>query len=217
MIKAVIFDFDGVLVESIDIKTSAFAELFCNEGEDIVKRVVDYHMDNAGVSRYDKFRYIYREILKRPLSDDEFQMLCDKFSRLVKDAVIKAPFVKGAREFLEKYHSVYKLFVITATPQEEIREILRKRGIAHFFLGVYGAPISKTDAVRQILERENISTQETVYIGDSMSDYSAARSNLVPFIARIHNNAFVFKTINCVSLPDLEGLDEIIVKEAFHV
>ena len=55
MIKAIIFDFDGVLVESLDIKTRAFAKLFGPEGPDMAKRVVDYHLQNGGVSRYEKF------------------------------------------------------------------------------------------------------------------------------------------------------------------
>ncbi len=32
MIKAIIFDFDGVIVESVDIKTKAFARLFEHGG-----------------------------------------------------------------------------------------------------------------------------------------------------------------------------------------
>ena len=58
-LKAIFFDFDGVLVESVDIKTRAFSKLFEREGEDVVKKVIDYHIDNGGVSRYEKFRYIY--------------------------------------------------------------------------------------------------------------------------------------------------------------
>ena len=52
MIKIIFFDFDGVIVESVDIKTKAFAMLFEHEGRDIANRVIDYHLKNSGVSRF---------------------------------------------------------------------------------------------------------------------------------------------------------------------
>lgn len=210
MIKAVIFDFDGVLVESMDIKTKAFAKLFEHEGEDIVKKVISYHLDNAGVSRYEKFRYIYKEILKRFLSDKEFEILCKKFAASVMDGVIKAPYVYGAKEFLENYSQAYKCFVVSATPQEEIEEIIQKRHIRHFFKAVYGAPARKNDVVRDILVKENIDPCNAVYVGDAMSDYKAAKENKVVFIARVTNdNNLLFKDLDCIklnSLVDLEGI-----------
>jgi len=100
MINTVIFDFDGVLVESLNIKTEAFRKLFLPEGEDIANRVVEYHIANSGVSRYDKFRYVYKEMLERPLDENTFDSLCEGFSRLVAEEVVKAPYVEGAMEFL---------------------------------------------------------------------------------------------------------------------
>ena len=64
MLKAIFFDFDGVIVESAGIKTEAFRKLFSNY-PDQVDEIVDYHKANAGISRYDKFDYIYEKILKQ--------------------------------------------------------------------------------------------------------------------------------------------------------
>src|SRR4030066_2142162 len=108
MIKAIFFDFDGVIVESVDIKTNAFAKLFEHEGNKIVNEVIGYHLNNMGVSRYEKIRFIYNDILHRVLNETEFKALCDKFAELVVDGVIMAPYVKGALEFLENYASVYE-------------------------------------------------------------------------------------------------------------
>lgn len=210
MIRTIFFDFDGVIVESVDIKTRAFAKLFEHEGEGIVKKVVSYHLNNAGVSRYEKFRYIYKEILKRFLSDEEFEMLCKKFAASVMDGVIKAPYVEGAKEFLENYSMEYKCFIVSATPQEEIEEISQKRHVRHFFKAVYGAPAKKNDVVRDILVKENINPCNAVYVGDAMSDYLAAKENNVVFIARVTNdNNLLFKDLDCIklnSLVELEGI-----------
>ena len=58
MIKAIIFDFDGVLIESAAIKTEAFREVF-SKWQDKVDEIVTYHNKNMGISRFVKFKYFY--------------------------------------------------------------------------------------------------------------------------------------------------------------
>ena len=198
-------------MESTDIKTEAFAKLFEREGESVVKEVVAYHINNMGVSRFDKFRYIYKEILHKELGDDEFRALCKKFASLVVDAVVGAPYVKGAREFLERESAAYTFFVVSATPQDEIADIVRRRGLANLFRFVYGAPLTKSEAVRKILREENILPRNTVYVGDAMSDYLAAKDNGVKFIARIKGNEEIFMGIDCLKIEDLSGLTPLLV------
>jgi phosphoglycolate phosphatase-like HAD superfamily hydrolase len=111
MIRAVVFDFDGVLAESVDTKTRAYASLFEGECDEVVQRVVAYHLAHGGVSRYEKFKYIYREILCRPLSKEKFHSLCDDFSKLVVDAVVSARWVDGAKDFLENNQNAYQFFI----------------------------------------------------------------------------------------------------------
>jgi len=214
MIKAIIFDFDGVIVESVDIKTKAFARLFEHEGKVVVEKVVDYHLKNGGVSRFDKFRYFYQEILQRPLPGHRFEELCRRFSQLVMDEVVKAPYVKGSKEFLDDYYNVYQCFVATATPQEEIAEIIKQREMTAYFKGVSGAPKKKDVIVREILDGYSLKPQEVIYVGDAMSDYHAACENSVRFIARIHDNESIFKGIECTKIMDLTDLGRIINKNA---
>lgn len=210
MIKAIIFDFDGVIVESTDIKTGAFARLFEAYGKKIVHKVVVYHLKNAGVSRYEKFKYIYKEILKQKLCRGDFDVLCRRFASLVLDSVVNASYVKGARSFLERYSKTYKCFVVSATPHREINEIIRRRKMQAFFRGIYGAPLKKREAVRRILIRQHIGPREAIYLGDALSDYNAARDNSVDFIARIHNNKSLFSGIDCPKVRDLTRLGPIL-------
>jgi len=208
MIKAIIFDFDGVIAESLDVKTKAFAELFQNESKNARRKIVDYHLRNLGVSRYEKFRHIYKKILKRPLSQNEFRIICAKFSGLVRDNVVAAAYVKGAKQFLQRYAHGYRCFLLSATPKEELGQIIRERKIRRFFKAVYGAPDDKPVIVRKILAEEKAKPEEVVYIGDSLSDYRAARANSVPFIARIKKEAGIFKNIHCLKIGDLSRLQD---------
>lgn len=212
MIKGIFLDFDGVIVESTEIKTKAFARLFALEGQEIAGKVIEYHLRNAGVSRYEKFRFIYKEILRRPLSEEELQALCYMFGRFVKEDVVKAPYVKGAFEFIKKYARGYKLFIISATPQEEIVGIAEKKGIKHFFTAIYGSPKQKYDAVREVLNGEKIEAQEALYIGDALSDFLAAKDNGVRFIARMRDNEDIFKDIDCLKVKDLVDFSAILAQ-----
>lgn len=210
MISTIFFDFDGVIVESLNIKTEAFSKLFEKEGKKVVKEVIDYHLNNGGVSRYDKFRYIYNEILCRKLSEEAFQELCFKFAKLVKKGVIAAPYVAGAKEFLEKHSCCYKCFILSATPRKEIKEIIKERNITQYFLEVYGAPDKKTDIVRKILQRDKNLPSSAVYVGDAISDYEAAKDNAVQFIARIIDNEDLFMDKDCFKIKDLTDLKGLI-------
>ncbi|MDD5680409.1 MAG: HAD hydrolase-like protein, partial [Candidatus Omnitrophica bacterium] len=194
----------------VDIKTNAFARLFEDEGPETVKQVVDYHLKHTGVSRFDKFRYFYKSLLKRELTDEKFKELCERFSALVMEEVVNAPYVKGGKEFLDSYSNSYKCFVASATPQREIEDIIEKRGMGRYFAGVYGAPKMKTTAVKEVISGNGLSAAEIVYVGDAMSDYSAAKDNGVRFIARIKDNEAIFSAIDCLRISDLSGLGSIL-------
>ena len=94
-LQAIVFDFDGTLVESIDTKTEAFRVLFADHPEH-VDRIVALHLEQGGRSRYEKFAMIYRDVLRREPQPGEFDRLGKRFEALVFDAVVKCPFVPGA-------------------------------------------------------------------------------------------------------------------------
>lgn len=208
--RAVVFDFDGVLAESMDVKKEAFARLFAHEGEDVVRQFVAYHETYAGRSRYEKIRYCYREILKRPLSEEEFQRACDRFAILVVEGVVAAPWVPGALDVLDVCQKrSHLLFLISATPQDEMCHIAERRGISSYFREILGSPKEKEDHLSYIVAQYRLDPNEVLYIGDAERDYDAAKVVGVTFIARATTKHFRSLWIK-EKIPMLEDLTTLV-------
>src|SRR5438309_2141700 len=126
--QAIFFDIDGVILESLDVKANAMAKLFDDRPEQ-VDAIVRYHLDNAGVSRYEKFKHYYSEFFQELLSEAEMFSLDQRFGGLIREEMIRCPFVPGARECLAYWSRRTLLFAISGTPEEELRDILRARGL----------------------------------------------------------------------------------------
>ena len=193
-LDAIIFDFDGVLVESIAIKTQAFGELYVEHGADIVAQVENYHLCNAGISRFDKFRYFQTELLGGPpLNDHEVAALAEKFSRLVTDKVVSAPMVVGAQDFLDSCRHRLKMFVVSGTPTTEMGVILERRELNQYFADFWGSPTGKSENIAKLLRKHDLSASRCVMIGDALADLEGAAANSVSFLGRVpekHESCF---------------------------
>jgi len=187
MLKGIIFDFDGVIAESVQVKSDAFAELYKPYGSDIVKNIVEHHEANGGMSRFEKIKLYHVSILNKTITKEEISDLANQFSQLVVEKVIEAPYVPGALEYIQKCHEKYKLFISTGTPTSEIRKILKARKIADCFTNVYGSPEQKTTHVNNIISKYNILPNEMIFYGDSSSDMHAALSHGIPFVLRLYS------------------------------
>ena len=84
--KGIIFDFDGVILESVQVKAGAFRSLF-DAYPEYQERIVQLHLQQGGWSRYEKFRRIYADFLHLPLSDEEMVRLDTAFEALVAEEI----------------------------------------------------------------------------------------------------------------------------------
>jgi len=184
--EAVFFDFDGVILNSVDVKTKSFAKMFREYGPEVEKKVVEYHLANGGVSRFDKFRYYYEEILNKPVNEKIIKKLSKQFSNLVVDGVLASPFISGAKESLENLkRKKTSCYVVSATPHEEINLIVEKKELKGYFEEIHGSPRKKWEICQEIIGRENYNPQNCLFIGDAMSDYEAAQKTGVNFLGII--------------------------------
>ena len=208
MIKAIIFDFDGVLVESAEIKTEAFRELF-NQYSLEINKIVEYHEKNMGISRYVKFRHIYNDILNRSISPQEEEELGRKFSQIVMEKILRAPLAPGTIKYLEEHYQKYPFFIASGTPEEELHFIVVEKGLSKYFKETHGTPKKKNEIITDIQNRYKWKPEEVLFVGDAETDLMAARESGTKFVARMAS--WRNKTFDCsYCIDDLGDLGEIV-------
>lgn len=186
-IKAVIFDFDGVILESVGVKTEAFRHMFEGYPEHL-RAILALHKEHGGMSRFEKFERIYRDILNQPLSEEKKSELGKQFSSYVYQGVLTSPFVDGAKEFLAKYYQKLPLFIASGTPDGEIKSLVKEGGLEKYFRSVFGSPARKAEIIANILKEFNFQPQEVIFVGDAIEDYDGAKEAGVKFIWRTKEN-----------------------------
>lgn len=211
MYKVVVLDFDGVILESLDVKKNAFLKVYEDYPEK-AEIIALYHLQNGGISRYRKFEYINKNILGIPIDDSIVTDLADTFSKAVVEEMLRCSYVEGAYDFLKKYSKKKRLYIASGTPKDELRMIIEKCGLSQFFIGVYGSPLTKAEIIKKIMLDEYITKNEIVFVGDALTDYEGAREANVPFIARINqsipDNPLISNDI--MSVNNLKELDEML-------
>jgi len=212
-IQNIIFDFDGVLAESVHIKTEAFYKLYIKYGEDIANKVVEHHKMHGGMSRFEKFLLYHKEFIGTDLTRNEIDDLSKQFSNLVVKGVIDADEVPRATWFLKKYYSEMKFWIVSATPTDEIREIVQARNMSRYFKGIWGSPKLKSSIVSFLIQTEELNKDETIFLGDAMADYQAAEINQINFFLReSYDNRDMFKKFHqLIRFKDFYELESILV------
>lgn len=182
---AIVFDFDGVLVESVDVKTRAFAALYAEFGPEIERQVIVHHLANGGISRHVKFKHYHENLLGLEYTETIGKTLSAKFSRLVVDAIVAAPFVAGAQVFLENFHRRLPLFIASGTPNGELREIVHRRGMQQYFESIHGTPATKGEIIKDIVRSKVLAPARVLMVGDALADLDGAREAGTAFVGRI--------------------------------
>lgn len=188
MPKVIFFDFDGVILESADIKTKAFRELFEKDCPERIDEIIKYYEENGGVSRYIKFDYVYENFLGKKLSEEKKAELGSLFTKMTLVEIERAPYVKGLLDFLEDYKDKIEFFIASGAPHDELNYLVDRRGLRKYFGGAYGAPKKKNQVISEELKKTNVATADALFVGDTLTDYSEARKADVRFIGIVGKN-----------------------------
>lgn len=181
--RALLLDFDGVILATAALKAQAFAELYADCDPSVFAPVVDYFERHGGVTRRDKIAHVERHFFGRAGDAAAVDRLTARFRARVFDAVLAAPFVPGAQHLLAAARGAIALHVISGTPHDELVEIVERRDLAQWFVSVHGAPPPKREAFARILGAYGYRPGEVLAIGDAITEYEAARELGIAFLA----------------------------------
>ena len=191
--EAVFFDFDGVILDSVNIKTEAFGELFAEYGEDIRQKVIEYHLQHGGVSRFDKFVYYYSKLLGEEIDATKLERLGEAFTELTLKKILEVDFMPGALETLKGLKKLgIPAFIASGTPQNDLDAILRARALDVFFVEAHGTPLTKLEIITDVVPKRGFNVSRCLFIGDAMADYDAAKASGMPFLGVVSKTSIDF-------------------------
>lgn len=206
-IKNIFFDFDGVLAESVQVKTQAYYDMYLPFGEEIAHKVVEHHQANGGVSRFEKFKIYHKEHLRIEITQEQLDELIQQYSELVIEKVVNSPEINGASKFLEDFSGKMKYWIITGTPTAEIEIITERRGIRDYFVELCGSPTKKWEWTEYLIEKNSLDRNETLFLGDAMSDYKASQISKLHFALRDYEETYeLFKDYDVLRFTDFYDL-----------
>jgi phosphoglycolate phosphatase-like HAD superfamily hydrolase len=204
-LRAIIFDFDGVILDSNDVKTDVFRQVFGRFPEHAAAMMA-YHQAHVSQSRYAKFTHLVEQRLGRPGDRELIEQLADDFAARARERLERCAFVPGARELLEEMSARVPLYLASVTPEPELLHLLGVHDIRRHFTRVFGCPPwTKPGAVGAIVEAHG-GPAGLALIGDSAGDQRAAAAHGVEFIGRDSGLAFDSPLEPIRDIPDLASL-----------
>lgn len=179
-----VFDCDGVVLDSNKVKTQAFYNAALPYGEAAAQALVDYHVANGGISRYRKFEYFLDTLVAQHARDTAgpgLQRLLDAYAEAVRHGLLNCAVTPGLAQLREATTGA-RWLIVSGGDQAELREVFALRGLAQMFDGgIFGSPASKDEILSEQLASGNI-RPKALFIGDSRYDHVASSAAGLDFL-----------------------------------
>ena len=181
-IKNILWDFDGVILDSMPIRDYGFRKIFESYPKELVEEFIKYHRINGGLSRFHKIKYFYNQLLNKEIVEKQIQDFAEQFTRIMKEQLTNKKYlIQESIDFIKSNHKNYNFHIVSGSEHHELNYLCEKLGLADYFLSINGSPTPKNDLVKNLLEKEKYKKEETILIGDSTNDYEAAKINGIDF------------------------------------
>jgi phosphoglycolate phosphatase-like HAD superfamily hydrolase len=182
--RTIVFDCDGVVLDSNRIKTDAFRAAALPYGEDAAAELVAYHAANGGISRYVKFTRFLESIVPEHAPGREgpsLDNLLETYAQRVRTGLMNCAVAEGL-DALRAATPGARWLIVSGGDQSELREIFAARGLASYFDGgIFGSPDTKDDILSRELATGTI-RHPALFLGDSRYDFQASRAAGLDFI-----------------------------------
>tara|TARA_Y100001968_G_scaffold323823_1_gene362128 strand:+ start:1749 stop:2420 length:672 start_codon:yes stop_codon:yes gene_type:complete len=182
--KSIVFDCDGVILNSNKIKTRAFRIASLPYGHKASTSLEDYHLRNGGISRYEKFDYFLTSIV--PISckiekEMYLKRMLKIYSEETEKGLIDSEITYGLNTLRDKTKNL-SWSIVSGGDQDQLHCVFKEKQIMYLFDGgVFGSPDAKNVILKRELKRENIK-KPALFLGDSALDHQVSVANGLDFI-----------------------------------
>lgn len=179
MSKAIIFDLDGTLWETIDSTWSAINEIAKKYNQAEISK--DLVMKNYGNNKVESAKLFFPNLEQ----EEAFKLLDEADELNIKNLTVNGGYIyPGLEEALFKLHEEYDLFIISNTATKRyIESFLISSKLFKYFKDYVAASeiiLSKGDAITKLIDDYYI--DEAIYVGDTIKDQKAASVANIPFV-----------------------------------
>ncbi len=179
--KTLVFDCDGVILNSNAVKTKAFYNTALPYGEDFARKLVAYHTQHGGISRYAKFETFLNDIVKLPTTTEALAQLLSSYAEEVQRGLLTCEIASGLDALRANTHHA-RWILVSGSDQTELRQIFNQRNIDQWFDGgIFGSPDNKDVILARELHCGNLA-QPAILFGDSRYDHEAASRAGLDFV-----------------------------------
>ena len=171
--KTLAFDCDGVVLDSNEVRATAFYNCALPYGEEYAEALRNYHILHGGVSRYVKFEVLLRDMVGVAVTDEAMKTLLHNFTTEATKGLLKcdiAPHLKELRAATPNANWI----LASGADEQELRDVFARRGIADWFDGgIFGSPLNKDQIIAREIASGNCKLP-ALFFGDSRYDVEAS-------------------------------------------
>jgi phosphoglycolate phosphatase-like HAD superfamily hydrolase len=183
---AVVFDCDGVLLDSNALKVSAFRKVVAQAGfaPPVVDAFSQFQANNFGTSRHRLFDMLLAGEFGPVAAVTRDQLLLS-FGECCASGYIEVAETEGMQELLNALRAAVPLYIVSGSDEDELCTVMRSRGLADRFFQVFGSPANKIEnlaRVRADLGARGRAADKLVFIGDAEADLKAAKAVGATFV-----------------------------------
>jgi phosphoglycolate phosphatase-like HAD superfamily hydrolase len=197
---ALVFDFDGTLVDSSDIKQRAYFAGISETVSAAESDIQDAYRAHGTLNRVPQLSNAFRDLAGRDPNEQELESMVSKYSSFVRAHRNEIRPFDGILEFLARYRPKYHLVVASNAPQGELSTACDAMGLSGFLDRVFGYPASKAHAIEVVRKDWALPRSRILYIGDRREDGIVAEHVGVPFCRfgpnELEDGTHIVRTIN---------------------